>query len=115
MTQTDLFTEPPLDLPGHVTELDVTEFRARLISVNGWQTRRELCQALGWEERKVRAVAQAMGGNVIRGQLGYKLTDACTRDDLALMQQAADAAASQSRIQASYAVEVRRAIHSLVG
>jgi len=116
-TQTDFFAPdaPPCDLPNGVQAADLADFRAALISAGTWQTRADLAARLGWDERKIRAVAQALGGSVVRCQAGYKLTAACTRDDLGLMTQAANAAGSQGRLQIAYEVAMLRAIHAMVG
>jgi hypothetical protein len=55
-----------------------------------------------------------VGGQIIRCQAGYKLTADCSRDDLPLMTQAADAAGSQASHMRAYELEVLRAIHALV-
>ncbi len=113
-TQPDLFTAPPQTSGPAITEAEISDFVAHLMS-HGWQTRGEIHRALCWDERKIRAVAQTLGGKVIRCQLGYKLTAQCGREDLTHMQQAANAAGSQSRIQRAYELEVLRAIHAIVG
>ena len=114
MQQTDFFADPaPTNLAG-ITTADQADLRAQIM-VRDWQTREEIAQSLNWTVRKVRSVAQTLCGQIIRSQVGYKLTAACTRDDLPLMQQAADAAGSQGRIQIRYEHEVRHAIHALVG
>lgn len=97
-----------------ITDADQAALRAQIMS-RDWQTREEIASALGWPVRKVRAVAQSLCGQVIRCQAGYKLTASCTRDDLPLMQQAADASGSQAAHMRAYELEVRRAIHAMVG
>ena len=67
-----------------ITEADQADLRAQIM-IRDWQTREEIARALGWSVRKVRAVAQSIGGQVIRCQAGYKLTAACTRDDLPMI------------------------------
>jgi len=117
--QPDFFSQDTLKdcpLPNGVTEVDRANLQAHLAAnSSAWLNRDEVAKSLGWDVRKVRAVAQTFGGQIIRGQLGYKLKTACTRDDLSLMQQSADAAGSQSRIQKAYQLEVLQAIHALVG
>ena len=117
-TQPDLFSaaEENCDLPPGITAADRADFRAALMSAGAcYLTRKELCSRLGWDARKLRLVAQSLGGAVVRCQIGFKLRALCTRDDLSYMQQAADAAGSQSRIQRAYELEMLRAIHALVG
>ena len=112
-SQPDLFA-PSEQAPNGATDAEIADFSGHLIA-HGWQTRREISAALGWEDRKIRQVAQALGGKVVRCQLGYKLTAACDRNDIPHMKQAADAAGSQSAIQRAYELAMRHAIHSLVG
>lgn len=116
-TQTDLFAAPagPVQLPHNLTQADLAEFRARLISAGTWQTRADLCKALNWDERKVREVAEALGPEVVRCQLGFKLTEMVTRDDLSCVKQAIDAFHSQAAKMEAYAQSLRRRLHALVG
>ena len=114
MVQTDFFNPDATTVADGITTADQADLRAQIMS-RDWQTREQIASALGWPVRKVRAVAQSLGGQIIRCQAGYKLTAACTRDDLPLMTQAADAAGSQARIQLAYELEIRRALHSLIG
>lgn len=113
MNQPDLFSAP-VQLNAGVTEADLANFRSVLMS-RGWQTRRELCQALNWDERKVRDVAESLGAEVVRCQLGFKLTSTCTSSDLAAVKQAIDAFQSQAHKMAEYAQGLRRRLHALVG
>lgn len=107
-------TATPLELiPEGVADADVATFRAFLLS-HGWQTRRQLCEALGWTERTIREVAEACGADVVRGQLGFKLTDQLTREDLTVALKASDAAMAQGRKQFRYGVALRRRIHRLI-
>lgn len=112
-TQPDLFT---LDstLPSGITEVDQTTLRAHLMS-HGWQTRREICAALQWEERKVRDVAESLGTEIVRCQLGFKLTEMVTREDISAVKQAIDAFHSQASKMDQYAHGLRRRLHALVG
>ena len=114
--QTDFFNpnyKP--DLPHGLTPGDLADFTAILISRTDYITRRELSQVLGWDERKIRAAAQQLGGDVVRCQLGFKHRSTVTRDDLPYIKQAADAAGSQARIQLDYELKMNRLAHSLVG
>jgi hypothetical protein len=113
-TQEDLFASPPIAPLDGVTEADQANLRAFLL-LRGWTNREEVARGLAWPVRKVRAVAQSLGAAIIRCQAGYKLRVNCTREDLPLMQQAADAAGSQARIQRAYELAVLRAIHALIG
>lgn len=104
-----------LDLYPPTTDTDKAALRAHL-HLYGWQTRKQLCGALGWTERKVRDVAESMGADVVRGQAGFKLTDAFCRDshDLPAALQAADAAESQAHRMLAYSVALRRRLHALI-
>jgi hypothetical protein len=113
-SQTNLFSAPVCDLPKGVTAVEQAELRAHLVS-HGWQTRQAVTAALGWDERKLRAVAESLGADVVRCQLGYKLTMACDRNDVPYALQACDAFESQAKKNLAYAQSLRRKIHSIVG
>lgn len=97
-----------------VTDAEVATLRAWLLA-HGWQTRKQLVEGLGWTERKIREVAEAMGADIVRGQPGFKLTESLTRADLEAAKQAADAALSQAHKQEAYGRALLRRIHALVG
>lgn len=99
---------------GGVTDADEMELRGWLVT-HGWQTRAQLSAGLGWPWRKVCAVAQQMGADVVRGQAGFKLTEQITREELPAIQQAADAAISQAKKQEAYGLALLRRIHGMVG
>lgn len=112
MNQPDLFSASLL--PHGVTETDQSNLRAHLLS-HGWQTRKEITSALAWDDRKLRAVAESLGTDVVRCQLGYKLTDTCTRDDASAALQGCDAFESQAKKELAYSQGLRRRLHALVG
>ncbi len=107
-------TSQPQLIPEGITEVEVAELRAWLLT-HGWQTRRQLVEGLAWSERKIREVAEAMGADIVRGQHGFKLTEQLTREDLQAAKQAADAAISQGHKQQAYGLALLRKIHQLVG
>jgi hypothetical protein len=115
-TQPDLFAPPTATavLPPGVTEVDVANLRAHLMS-HGWQTRREICEAMFWDERKLRDVAETLGPEIIRCQLGFKLTDLVTREDLAAVKQCVDAFRSQGQKMLNYSESLRRRLHAIIG
>lgn len=86
-----------------------------LLAQHDWLTREQAAAALSWEVRRVRAAAEHLGADIVRGQQGYKLTRNLTRDDLAAVQQAADAAISQAKKQEAYGLALLHRIHALVG
>ena len=56
-----------------VSETDVAQLVTALKGT-GWRLRRDLERVLGWNDRKVRAVAEASQGEVLGSDLGYRLT-----------------------------------------
>ena len=109
--QIDLFAQTA------VSDTDRSVLRDHLESF-GWQTRKQVCLALGWSERKVRDVAEVMGADVIRGQSGFKLTAQINRHDptdLARATQAADASESQAKKMLDYSLSLRRRLHAILG
>ncbi len=113
MNQPDLFPTPPS--PAGLSPADISNFRAALISAGCWQTRAQLCQSLGWPDRKVREAAEQLGPEVVRCQAGFKLCDQITREDLDLVKQAIDAFHSQARKMETYAHGLRIRLHALIG
>lgn len=103
-----LFDQAPAD----AREAD--ELKVHL-ALHGWQTRKQLCLALGWPERTIRDVAESMGADIVRGQQGFKLTKNITRDDLPAALQAADAAISQGKRMIKYGFGLKRKLHEVIG
>ena len=85
------------------------ELRAWL-STHGWQTRQQMGEGLGWNDRKIRAVGQAMGTEVVRGQHGYTLLDLVPDEELHKVEHAAQAILSQSRNNEAYGLGLLRAV-----
>lgn len=102
------------NLAKHYSEQDMRAFRDQL-RANGWQTRRQLCQALGWEERKVRSIAEALGDEIVRGQAGFKLVSMIERDELGKAVQARDQAIAQGKRMIRYGYRLGRKIRELMG
>ena len=96
-------------------EADQCDLRAALLSAGTWQSRAELSKRLGWPERKIREVSETLGAEIVRCQLGFKLSDLITRDDLPDVKQAIDAFHSQARKMDFYANSLRRRLHALIG
>lgn len=86
-----------------------------LLARHDWLTRAELSAALTWEDRRVRAAAEHLGAEIVRGQKGFKLTRNLTRDDLPAARQAADAAISQAKKQEAYGLALLHKLHALLG
>lgn len=93
-----------------VTDADIAALRARLVA-QGWQTRKQLVHALGWCERKVRAVAELMGGDIVRGQKGFKLTERLTPEDCPIALEAARIRIAQSKKDLEYGMGLLTRLH----
>jgi hypothetical protein len=108
--------QPELDLapPETVSRADLDQLRAHL-AAHGWQTRKEIEKSFGWHPRYIRALAEAMGADIVRGQAGFKLTEKITREELGAALQSADAFLSQSKKMAAYAHDLKKRLHSLIG
>jgi hypothetical protein len=52
------------------------------LRVTGWQTRRQLVDALGWTDRDIRAVAAMDERLIVRGQKGFNASENCTVEEL---------------------------------
>jgi hypothetical protein len=107
--QGELSLPDPSPIPSEQRE----QLRAHL-EIMGWQTRKQLCLALGWSERQVRDVAESMGADIVRGQSGFKLTSQITRDDLPQALQSADAFVSQGTKMIHYALKLKSRLHALI-
>lgn len=75
-------------------------------------TRRQMSAMTGWSERDIRALAEAAGDQVVRGQAGFTLTETA---DLVEIQHAAEAAISQGKKMIRYGVALRRRAHRRIG
>jgi hypothetical protein len=77
-----------------------------------WHTSKQIFQTLHWDERTVRAYAEASDGFIISGQKGYKHIDHATPEEIhhttAWME-------SQAKKMAQRAQSIRRRAHQLVG
>lgn len=85
------------------------ELRAWLLA-HGWQTRQQMGEGLGWNERKIRAVGEAMGTEVVRGQQGYTLLDKVPTEELHKVKHAAAAILSQAHKNEAYGLGLLRAV-----
>ena len=109
MNQPDLFTAEPRA----VTDADISELRSQLLMSVAWLSRSDLCARTGWPDRKVRAVAQALGNKIIRSHQGYKLTDNATADDIPAIRQTLRTFEHQAEEMESYADALRIHPHVL--
>lgn len=84
----------------------------RLLAERGTLTRRDISEATGWNEREIRALAEAAGSKVVRGQHGFTLTETA---DLDTIKHAAEAFISQGNKMRSYGIDLKNIIHQRTG
>lgn len=95
----------------HVTpEADIASLM-QLLRTYGWLTRKALTTQLGWAERRIRAVAEAAGADVVRGPRGFNLFDNCSLDEI---NHCAAIAEGQGKKMVEYAVALRRRAHARI-
>lgn len=111
-TQPDLFQSTPAD--SKATPAECSDFRAHLISAGTWQTRAQLCAVLGWTERKVRAVAEALGADVVRSQDGFKLLAQITPEEQPIVRQAIATFRGQAQKMEDYARSLAYRLATLI-
>lgn len=91
-----------------VSEADIDTL-ARALRGSGWLTAAELCAALVWSDRKLRAVANADAMFVsFPGSPGYKLLAECTVEEFARVEAAT---LSQIRKMTERLTRMRAAYH----
>ena len=96
-SQPDLFTPAAAALAeSKISDAERSDFRAHLISAGTWRTRAQLCAALGWPDRKVRAAAESLGAEVVRCQHGFKLFDQIGPEEAPLVREAIGVFRSQA-------------------
>ena len=78
----------------------------------GRLTRRQFVSITGWTERDLRALAEAAGAQVVRGQEGFCLFE---RADAEQVLRAAEAAISQGKRMIRYGLALKRRLHGRVG
>lgn len=89
------------------TEADVERLVERLEAVGGWVPASWFA-AFGWNDRKVRAIANKAPDRVISGQLGYRATSGATSIEI---DRAADRIERQGRRMIVRAAQIRSAKH----
>lgn len=101
-----------------LTQADVDEFVQLLKSrsqggpdASPWLTRKELVQLLGKSERDIRALAEAAGPEIVRGQKGFAHFDNAPLD---LIKEAADQAQAQGKKMLRYSIRLRRRAHARI-
>ena len=110
-TQPDLFTPAAqAAAESKITDAERADFRAHLISAGTWQTRAQLCAALNWPDRKVRAAAESVGAEVVRCQHGFKLLEQITPEEEPLVREAIGVFHSQAVKMEGYAKSLTYAL-----
>lgn len=83
-----------------------------LLAHYGRLTRRQFVSITGWSERDVRALAEAAGARVVRGQEGFCLFETADAEEVL---RAAEAAISQGKRMIKYGLALKSALHGRVG
>jgi len=110
-------TEPTLELPlfRAAPEDPNVERLRELLHTYGWLKREQIVKLTGWSERTVRALAEAMGADVVRGQAGFKLTADLADEEIGLGLQAARVRIAQGQHELRYGLALLRRLHGRVG
>lgn len=106
-----------------LTELELPLFKAdradpnverllRLLAAYGHLTRAQIGRITGWKDRDIRALAEAAGAEVVRGQNGFCLTSGADLDEIL---EAARIAISQGKKMIRYGLALKRRVHAKVG
>ena len=74
-------------------------------------TRAELHKLTSWSERDIRALAEAAGPDVVRGQAGFSLFDSSSADEVL---SAAETAISQGKKMIGSGVGLKRRLHARI-
>ena len=88
-----------------------------LLRARGWMTRKMILAEArkadtAYSERWVRALVQAAGAEVVKGQDGFNHFENCKLDDIT---HAANQSISQGKLMIQYGVALRRRVHGRVG
>lgn len=105
-----------LDLPIALDDPRIAELLT-LLTDRGWLTRRQLHELTGWNDREVRAIAEAAfmatgRPQIVRGPLGFCAFDRATDDQV---HHASDIAVSQGKKMIRYGLALRRRLHQRIG
>lgn len=84
----------------------------RVLTSAGWCTRKVLHLRLGWDERTIRAVAEAAGDRIVRGQKGFCLFEDASTDDILA---ACNGLESQASKNTAYCLALRSKLHGRIG
>jgi hypothetical protein len=108
-SQPDLFTPAALaEHESNASDAERSEFRAALISAGTWRTRAQLCATLNCSDRKVRAIAESLGSEVVRCQHGFKLLEQITPEEEPIVREAIATFRSQAVKMEEYSKSLAR-------
>ena len=104
-------TEPGVPIEEKADQL-VTILRDR-----GWMTRRQIEELTGWDDRTIRAAAEAARDyrgrpEVVRGPLGFAVFDRATTDQI---RHAQEISISQGKKMIRYGLGLRIRLHERIG
>jgi hypothetical protein len=91
-----------------VDAADLALFVGCLANASGWLKARDLMTLLDFDDRKLRALANASRGTVISGQRGYRLTRHATIEEI---DRCTAMLRSQSKAMDQRALEISRVYH----
>ena len=98
-------------VPEEQVQDQVAQLR-RVLTSAGWCTRKVLHLRLGWDERTIRAVAEAAGDLIVRGQKGFCLFEDASSDDILA---ACGGLESQATKNTAYCLALRSKLHRRIG
>ena len=109
MTQLDLV---PVGYERYEDE-DAERFKSLLLSSPGrWVTRRDFEALEGWVPRTVRAIAERLGTEVVRGQNGFCHISRASMEEI---QHAANISINQGEKMRNYGAGLRARMHGRIG
>ena len=102
-------------MPEGMQDADLATFLSYL-ATHGWSTREQLCRDLGVSERRVRRLAELAGDQVIRShELGFKLTDRLTNEEIPIGLHAANSFISQGKHMIRAGLAWKKKLHGRIG
>lgn len=88
-----------------------------ILRARGWMTRKMILDvanssgAAAYRERWVRALVNAAGADIVKGQSGFNHVENCTIDEIT---HAANQSESQAKLMLEYSIALRRRAHQRV-
>lgn len=89
----------------------------RTLQQHGWMTRKDLLRHINWPAtdrnlRWVRALAEAAGAEVVKGQSGFNHVSNCTPEEIS---HAANQQIAQGKLMIKYGIALKRRAHQEIG